>query len=83
MDDEEDQRTLIAKAWGWGYQATTISMEMVVPALLGLWLDRRLGTLPAFLILGAIFGMVAGMIHLLGFARHVGEQGKGKSSKPD
>ncbi len=80
MDHEDDDRTLIAKAWGWGYQAVSISLEMVVPALLGLWIDRLLGMLPVFLILGAVFGMVAGMMHLVGFAKRVGEQGKKPSN---
>ncbi len=74
MDDRNDERSLLAKAWGWGYQTIAISLEMVVPALLGLGVDRWLGTLPAGVILGAIFGMVAGMVHLVQFAKRIGEQ---------
>ena len=70
--DDDDQRSMIAKAWGVGYQATSISLEMVVPGLIGLWVDRQVGTLPLFLILGVIFGMTAGMMHLVQFAKHVG-----------
>ena len=76
MNHENDDRSLIAKAWGWGHQATAISLEMVLPSVLGLWIDRQLGTLPVCLILGAVFGVAAGMIHLLQFVRRVGEQGK-------
>ena len=72
MEQRDDERSMIAKAWGWGYQATSISLEMVVPGLLGLWIDRVVGTLPLFLILGVIFGMTAGMIHLVQFAKYVG-----------
>lgn len=75
MDDRNDERSLLAKAWGWGYQTIAISLEMVVPALLGLGVDRWLGTLPLFVILGAIFGMVAGMVHLVQFARRIGDEG--------
>ena len=71
--EQDDERSLIAKAWGLGYQATSISLEMVVPGLIGLWVDRVVGTLPLFLILGVIFGMTAGMIHLVQFAKRVGE----------
>lgn len=79
MSHDDDQRSLIAKAWGWGYQAMSISLEMVVPALLGLWIDRLIGTLPLFLILGAAFGMIAGMVHLVQFAKHIGG---GNQQKP-
>ncbi|MHB8898149.1 MAG: AtpZ/AtpI family protein [Thermoguttaceae bacterium] len=81
MDNLRDDRSLIAKAWGWGYQAIAISLEMVVPAMLGLWVDRWLGTLPVILVLGAIVGMAAGMMHLVQFARRVGEQGKTSARK--
>ena len=70
--ERDDDRSMIARAWGWGYQATSISLEMVVPGLLGLGLDRLVGTLPLFLILGVVFGMTAGMIHLVKFAKLVG-----------
>jgi F0F1-type ATP synthase assembly protein I len=71
---EEDDRSMIAKAWSWGYQATSISLEMVIPGIIGLWIDRLLGTVMLFLILGVVFGMTAGMIHLVQFARRIGEQ---------
>ena len=64
---------MLAKAWAWGYQAMAISLEMVVPGILGLGIDRLVGTLPLFLILGVIFGMTVGMIHLVQFARRIGE----------
>jgi len=67
---------MMAKAWGWGYQATSIALEMVVPGLIGLWIDRQLGTVMVFLVLGVIFGMTAGLIHLVQFAKHIGQQGK-------
>lgn len=82
MANEDDERSLIAKAWGVGYQATSISLEMVVPGLVGLWVDRLVGTLPLFLILGVIFGMTAGMMHLVQFAKRVSGEKK-PPSRPD
>lgn len=80
MQNDNDDRSMIARAWGLGYQAMSISLEMVVPGLIGLWIDRGLGTLPLFLVLGVIFGMTAGMIHLVQFARRVGNEAKRSSS---
>ena len=41
---------------------------MVLPGLLGFWLDRRLGSLPLFVLLGVALGMTTAMIHLLRIA---------------
>ena len=71
---DDDERSMMAKAWGWGSQAISISLEMVVPGMLGLWVDRVVGTLPLFLILGVLFGMTAGIIHLVQFAQRIGEE---------
>ncbi len=49
----------------WTSRITTISMEMVIPALLGYWLDQKLGTQAVFVLLGAIAGMTLGLWHLL------------------
>ncbi len=45
-----------------------ISLEMVIPGLDGLWIDRQLGTVMVFLVLGVILGMTAGMVHLVRLA---------------
>jgi F0F1-type ATP synthase assembly protein I len=71
-----DDRSMIAKGWSWGQQAMAISLEMVVPGMIGLWIDRLIGTLPLFLILGVIFGMTAGMIHLVQFAKRISKNGQ-------
>lgn len=44
---------------GWRYVSYTISFAVAVAlwALGGVWLDRRLGTLPLFTILGTFVGM--------------------------
>ena len=44
---------------------TAISLEMVLPGLIGFWIDRQLGTVMVFLVLGVILGMTTGMIHLV------------------
>jgi len=55
----------MATAMEWTSRITTISMEMVLPPLLGYWLDSKLGTRAVFVILGAAVGMTLGIWHLL------------------
>lgn len=43
----------------------SIALETVVPLLLGLWLDRKLGTVLVFLVLGGALGMGLGLWHLV------------------
>ena len=58
----------------WATRVTSIGLEFALPALLGGYLDRRWGTGSTLTILGALFGFVAGMVHLLAIAR---EEAKG------
>jgi len=59
----------MAMAMAWTSRVTTIAMEMVLPALLGIWADRRLGTGMLFLLLGVVFGFALGMWSLLKLAK--------------
>jgi F0F1-type ATP synthase assembly protein I len=47
----------------------SVSLEMVVPGLIGYWVDQRLGTVAVFTIIGFIGGMCLGMWHLLKIAK--------------
>lgn len=38
---------------------------MVLPMLFGYWLDRYLLTLPLFVLIGLVFGLVAGIVQLI------------------
>lgn len=58
----------MARAMVWSARITTISLEMVLPLVIGLWIDRQLGTVLVFLVLGGILGMTTGMIHLVRLA---------------
>jgi F0F1-type ATP synthase assembly protein I len=65
VKDSPDDRSPVALAYGWAVRITAISLEMVVPGLIGLWVDRQLGTVMVFLVLGVIVGVTAGMFHLV------------------
>jgi len=68
VDKSPDDRSPLALAYGWAARITAISLEMVVPGLIGLWIDRQLGTVLLFLVLGVIVGVTTGMLHLVRLA---------------
>lgn len=53
----------------WSSRITTIALEMVVPTLLGYWLDRRLGSGVVFLLVGVVVGFSVALLSLLRLAR--------------
>jgi F0F1-type ATP synthase assembly protein I len=69
VTQKPDDRSLIAKAFEWSSIAMTIALEMVVPILLGAWIDSRLGLKGVFVILGAVLGFTAGIWSLLRIAK--------------
>lgn len=60
-----DSRSIVAKAYGWAARIMTVALEMVVPGVLGVWIDRRLGTVALFTVIGFGLGLTLGMWHLL------------------
>ena len=58
-------------------------MEMVLPGLIGYWLDQRLGTVALFAVLGFGFGLTLGIVHLvqLGESQHTTSHGSGAVSE--
>ncbi len=55
----------LAEAMKWVSVVTSVVGVMTVPPLVGMWVDKLLGTKCLFLILGVIFGFVGGMYGLL------------------
>lgn len=50
---------------GYSFALAQIGAEMALPAFLGYWLDDWLETTPWITSCAAIFGFVAGMLHLV------------------
>ena len=69
MREPDAERPWLAVAAEWTSRVTTVAGEMVLPPLVGLWLDRLAGTLCLFLILGALVGFAAAMIQLVHWIR--------------
>lgn len=69
MKQEHDDRSPIALAMEWTSRITSISLELVVPVLIGYWLDQRLGTRVLFLVLGVVLGFVTATLSLVQLAK--------------
>jgi len=65
VESPPDDRSPLAKAMTWVSTIIAISLEMALPALLGVGLDRWLATKFVFTMLGAVGGLVLGMYGLL------------------
>ena len=90
MSRETDDRSAIARAYQWSVRVTTIAIEMVLPGVLGIWVDRKLGTRFLFTLLGLALGMWLALRELLGMARAAerseataSEQAKGRHGDGD
>ena len=49
----------------WVSRIVTVGLEMVLPGLLGAWLDHRWGSSPWLMVAGFGFGIVGGIWHLI------------------
>ena len=50
---------------GYYFALAQVGVEMIVPTILGYWLDSWLETPPWITIVAAVFGFAGGMIHLI------------------
>jgi F0F1-type ATP synthase assembly protein I len=70
MDNSPDDRSSYADAMQWVSRITSVVTEMVLPGVIGYWIDLRLGTQVVFLILGVILGFVGGIWQLIKMTKH-------------
>jgi F0F1-type ATP synthase assembly protein I len=73
-----DDRSSMARAVEWSSRVTSIAAGMVVPGVLGYWVDRKLGTGGLCLVLGVVLGFACGLWQLVQLAQKP-PQGGGKS----
>lgn len=69
MKEHRDDRSPLALGLEWSSRITTVALEMVVPSLIGYWIDLKLGTRLVFLISGTVLGFATGLISLLRMTR--------------
>lgn len=72
----------LAEAMRWVSRITTIVLEMVLPAVVGHWLDGYWGT--QFLgLAGMVLGPIVGFVHLLHLAREVEQRRRDRRRDPE
>jgi hypothetical protein len=72
-----DERSPIAIAYTWASRIIGVSLEMVIPGVLGFWLDVRLGTVCLFTVIGFSGGLVLGLWHLIRMTSPVAGEDEG------
>lgn len=77
MSNAHDDRSPMAKALSKVTEITTISLMMIVPAMIGYFVDQYFDMLPLFTVIGAVFGMGGAIWQLIAF---VSSQEKSKST---
>jgi len=82
VTDTPDDRSPLARAMEWATLATTVAAEMVVPVLIGYWIDHRLGNKFVFTTLGGIVGLTFGIWSLVRMAES-SSRGRGKNQNHD
>ena len=70
---------------GWRY--CTVGLEFTLTFLMllggGIWLDRRIGTMPAYTLLGGGLGFGAGLYRLLRRVQEIRHRPNREESPPD
>ena len=78
-----DDRAPVAKAIAKATEITTVAFMMVLPILLGYWLDTYLGTVPLFAILGLVLGMSMGIWQLISLVNRQSASLQGRRDQAD
>ena len=69
VTNSSEERSSLALAYQWASRITGVSFEMVLPGVVGYWIDQKAGTRVLFTVLGFGFGLTAGMWHLIRMTR--------------
>jgi F0F1-type ATP synthase assembly protein I len=69
VTNPSDDRSALAIAYEWAARIIVISLEMVLPGVIGYGIDYWLGTVCLFLVIGLVAGSIGGMRHLLQMTR--------------
>ncbi len=81
MSSPKDDRSPLALAAQWVSQITGVGLEIVLPIVVGRWLDERWGT-SCWTVVGVLVGPLMGFWHLLKLTGVAGGP-KGRSGTKD
>jgi hypothetical protein len=65
----DSEPSAMAQAYRWAYRIMLVSLEMVVPGVAGVLVDRFLGTLVVFTLAGFALGFTAAGFHMAAMLR--------------
>jgi F0F1-type ATP synthase assembly protein I len=77
-----DDRSAIALAWAWATRIIALSASMVIPALIGAWIDQQLGTKVVFLLIGFVIGITAAVLQLMRIVKESNSKSQTRPTKP-
>jgi ATP synthase protein I len=69
--DRRDSGTWLSAGIAWASRITTLALELTIPVLAGVGVDRWWGTSPVATISGAVLGFVLFMLHTLRLAKNL------------
>ncbi len=79
-EPRQDSEPPMVVASRWVHQITSIALEMALPAGAGYWLDRRWGTSPWLVVLGACLGFVISGMSLAQMVKRLSPPAKTQDS---
>jgi len=56
---------------GYMFALSQVGLEMVVPIVIGVFLDRWLGTAPWIMVVGVLLGFFGGIAHLIAIVQRM------------
>ena len=80
-DFEEDGRSPLAIGYMWSVVIMSLGIELVLPILLGVYLDSKFGTICLFLILGVFFGFFVAAVNFIKLMKTQGFHQMGNKTK--
>ena len=79
----DDRRPPLAQAAAWASRVMTVALEMVLPGVVGIWIDRRLGTQVLFTLLGFAGGLTFAIWQLLKMTKAVPSNDSREAKRED
>lgn len=81
MAEPPVKRSAIQRAAFWTGRVTNAGLQMVIPGLIGHWIDRQLGTQVLFTMVGFAGGMVLAIRGLIGLSHSLNERMQEEGSR--